>query len=37
MRRLLKSHRDLARLTLGRIPFGPNAIDANERIPCDPA
>ena len=32
MRRLLKSHRDIARITLGRIPFGPNAMDANERI-----
>ena len=32
MRRLMKSHRDLARLTLGRIPLGPNAVDANERI-----
>ena len=32
MRRLLKSHRDLARLTIGRIPLGPNAMEANERI-----
>jgi AcrR family transcriptional regulator len=32
MRRLLKSHRDIARITFGRIPLGPNAMDANERI-----
>ena len=32
MRRLLKSHRDIARVTLGRIPLGPNAMEANERI-----
>lgn len=32
MRGLLKRYRDIARLTLGRIPLGPNAIEANERI-----
>ena len=32
MRRLLKSHRDIARVTLGRIPLGPNSMEANERI-----
>ena len=31
MRRLMKRHRDLARLTLSRI-LRPNAVDANERI-----
>ena len=31
MRRLLKSHRDIARVTR-RIPLGPNAMEANERI-----
>jgi AcrR family transcriptional regulator len=32
MRELMKRHRDLARLTLGRIPLGPNSIEASERI-----
>lgn len=32
IRRLMNQHRDIARVTLGRIPLGPNAVEANERI-----
>jgi AcrR family transcriptional regulator len=32
MRRLMNSHRDIARVTLGRIPVGPNALRCSERI-----
>jgi TetR/AcrR family tetracycline transcriptional repressor len=32
MRRLMHQHRDIARITLGRIPVGPNTLEANERI-----
>jgi AcrR family transcriptional regulator len=32
MRALMNRHRDIARVTLGRIPLGPNAVEASERI-----
>lgn len=32
MRRVMNRHRDIARVTLGRIPVGPNALRSSERI-----
>ena len=32
MRRLMKRHRDIARITLGRIPLGPNSLEVSERV-----